>query len=62
MEGNTEKYNQAMRKILGYVAHDIGFTTGYYAEELHAEMLLNKFSEPYISGSVQMELIKNYFE
>lgn len=62
LEGDTEKYKQAMREIMGYVADDIGFTTGYYAEELHAEILLDKSSEPYVSERVQMELIKNYFE
>lgn len=62
VEGDTEKYKQAMRKIMGYVADDIGFTTGYYAEELHAEISLDKSYEPYVSESVQMELIKNYFE
>ena len=62
LEGDAEKYTQTMREIIGYVADDIGFTTGYYAEELQAELFLDESSEPAVNKNVQMELIKNYFE
>lgn len=28
-EESRERYNMVMRKVIGYVADDIGFTTGY---------------------------------
>lgn len=60
-EEDRERYNHAMRKIIGYVADDIGFTTGYYMEELQAKMFVDESDEPTVNQSVQMELIKNYF-
>jgi hypothetical protein len=61
-EEDRERYNQAMRKIIGYVADDIGFTTGYYAKELQAKMFIDESDEHTVNPNVQMELIKNYFD
>lgn len=61
-EENRERYNQAMRKIIGYVADDIGFTTGYYMKELQAKVFLDESDEHTVNPNVQMELIKNYFD
>ena len=50
-----------MRKIIGYVADDIGFTTGYYMKELQAKVFIDESDEHTVNPVVQMELIKKYF-
>lgn len=61
-EVDRERYNQAMRKIIGYVADDIGFTTGYYMRELQAKVFFDESDEHTVNPDVQMELIKKYFD
>ncbi|MBB5181561.1 hypothetical protein HNQ44_003026 [Planomicrobium koreense] len=61
-EEGRERYNQAMREILGYVADDIGLTTGYYMNELQAQVFLDASDEHSVNPDVQMELIKKYFD
>lgn len=62
VDGDSEKFTDAMREILGYVADNVGFTTGYYAEELNAEISLDELSEPRVDASVQLQLIKDFFK
>ncbi|AIY05693.1 hypothetical protein Plano_1728 [Planococcus sp. PAMC 21323] len=61
-EEDRERYNQAMRKIIGYVADDIGLTTGYYMEELQAKVFIDEYDEHTVNPNEQMELIKKYFD
>lgn len=61
-EEDREKYNQAMRKIIGYVADDIGLTKGYYMKELQAKVFIDESDEHTVNPDVQMKLIKKYFD
>ena len=61
-EEDRERDNQVMRKIIGYVADDIGLTTGYYMKELQAKVFIDESDEHTVNPDVQMELIKKYFD
>lgn len=61
-EEDRERYNQVMRKIIGYVADDIGLTTGYYMKELQAKVFIDESGEHTVNPEVQMALIKKYFD